>query len=328
MIVAKTPLRMSFFGGGTDFPAYYEHTRLGCGTVLSTAVDMYTYIMVCRRFDNMIRVCYREQELVEHVDEVRHNIIREAMKITGVTEGVDIVYAADIPISTAGVGLASSSSMAVGVLNALSAFAGRRMTPAELARRACEIEIDRLGAPIGIQDQNAVAHGGFRRYKFHRDGTVSHDMIPCAAQALDSLHARLMLFYTGTKRLASEILTEQKANISDKMAVLDEMAGMADEAYSQICAGDTGRWGRMLDRAWRLKRGLAGRISTPQIDDMYAAAREAGAEGGKVLGAGGGGFLLLCVPQERQDCVRAALGDYREVPFRFESAGSRIVFAE
>lgn len=328
MIVVKTPLRASFFGGGTDFEAYYRKSRLGYGTVLSTALKMFTYIMVCKRFDGMIRVCYREQELVRTVDEVRHNIIREAMKLTGVTEGVDIVYSADIPISTAGVGLASSSSMAVGVLNALSAYTGRRMAPDELAAGACDIEITRLGNPIGIQDQYAVAYGGFRQYTFHKNGDVTHDVVTCGSADLDALQAGLLLFYTGLTRLSSEILAEQQANIADRMSILDEMAQMADEAFRLLCRGDTSQWGRMLDRAWELKRQLAGAISNPQVDAMYAAARSAGAEGGKLLGAGGGGFLLLVVPPERRERVRAALRDFREVPVRFEPDGSRVVFAE
>ena len=328
MIVAKTPLRMSFFGGGTDFPAYYEQGPLGYGTVLSTAINMYTYIMVCQRFDNKIRVCYREQELVDSVDDVKHNIIREAMKITGVTGGIDIVYSADIPISTAGVGLASSSSMAVGVLNALGAFQGEHLTPARLAELACDIEINRLKNPIGIQDQYAVAHGGFRQYKFHRNGVVTYDMVTCAKTALEELRAQLMLFYTGTKRLASEILSEQKDNISARMAVLDEMAAMTDAAYVELCNGNSDNWGKLLDQAWQLKRRLASKVSNPQLDAMYDAAQKAGAIGGKVLGAGGGGFLVLYVPEERQAAVRSTLNEYREIDFAFEAAGSRIVFSE
>jgi len=328
VIVAKTPLRASFFGGGTDFKDYFEHGRLGYGTVLSAAINMYTYIMVCKRFDGQIRVCYREQELVKSVDDIRHNIIREAMKIVGLTGGIDIVYSADIPISTAGIGLASSSSMAVGVLNALSAFKGERLAPSRLAELACEIEIERLKNPIGIQDQYAVAHGGFRQYKFHRNGQVTFDLVTCGRAALERLRANLLLFYTGNKRLASEILAEQKGNIADRMAILDEMAAMTDAAYAGLCGGHSDDWGGLLDQAWKLKRQLASKISNPELDAMYQAAKSAGAGGGKVLGAGGGGFLMLYVPLEKQAQVRQALSEYREIDFGFEAAGSRIVFSE
>ena len=328
MIVAKTPLRMSFFGGGTDFPAYYEQGALGYGTVLSTAINMYTYIMVCHRFDNKIRVCYRDQELVDSVDEVKHDIIREAMKITGIVGSIDVVYSADIPISTAGVGLASSSSMAVGVLNAFSAFQGSYITPSRLAELACDIEINRLINPIGIQDQYAVAHGGFRQYKFHRNGSVTFDMVACSQATLEQLRSRLMLFYTGTKRRASEILSEQKSNISDRRAILDEMAEMTTAAYTELSNGNCDSWGRLLDHAWQLKRRLASKISNPDLDAMYAAAQQSGAIGGKILGAGGGGFLLLYVPEARQATVRSALHEYREIDFAFAPVGSRIVFSE
>ena len=170
MIISKTPLRMSFFGGGTDFADYYENSRYGYGAVISTALDMYVYIMVCKRFDDKIRVCYTVNEFVDSVDEIKHNIIREALKMLGIEKGVDIVYSADIPLSSAGIGLASSSALAVGVLNALHAYKGEHVSPEVLAREACEIEIERLKNPIGVQDQYAVAYGGFRKYKFHKNG--------------------------------------------------------------------------------------------------------------------------------------------------------------
>ena len=206
MIISKTPLRASFFGGGTDFSTYYENSKLGYGTVVSTALDMYVYITVNKKFDDSIRIVYSDNELVSNVDEVKHNIIREALKIVGIERGIEIVYMADIPLSNAGIGLASSSALAVGVLNALHAYKGEFVSQGVLAREACEIEINRLGQRIGIQDQFAVAHGGFNQYKFFSNGSVSVSPIVCRKDIVENLKKNLMLFYTGNTRDSREIL--------------------------------------------------------------------------------------------------------------------------
>lgn len=328
MIVSKTPLRCSFFGGGTDFAGYYENSKYGYGTVLSTALNMYVYIMVCKRFDSKIRVCYRIQEMVDSVEEIKHNIVREAMKITGITGGIDIVYSADIPMSTSGVGLASSSAFAVGVLNALFAYQGKHVSANDLAKLACEIEIERLGNPIGIQDQYAVANGGFHQYKFWPTGEVTHTIIPGGSSYLRELRRNLMLYYTGQTRISSNILSEQERNIRDKTPVLDKMVQMTENACTELGKGAIGRIGEMLDEAWQLKKQMASKISNPEIDRMYALAKENGALGGKILGAGGGGFMLLYVQPECQAKVKKAMQEYRQVEFDFEPEGSRIVFAE
>lgn len=328
MVVSKTPLRASFFGGGTDFKDYFEKTSKGYGNVISTALNMYVYIMVTKRFDDQIRVCYRVQEMVDHVDKIQHNIIREAMKIAGIEKGIDIVYSADIPISTSGVGLASSSAMAVGVLNALFAYRGVQLSPRKLAEYACEIEIERLKNPIGIQDQYAVAFGGLKRYRFYPDGNVGVQAVVCDPQSLKLLKKRLMLFYTGITRLASDILSDQKQNIADRMQVLDQMTDMVDESISALQEGELDEWGYMLDRAWSLKKAMSDKINNTCIEEMYQKGKGAGALGGKILGAGGGGFLLLYVPEERQEKVREALKDYRQIDFDFEQEGSRIIFIE
>ncbi len=328
MVVSKTPLRASFFGGGTDFKDYYENTTLGYGSVISSAINMYVYIMITKRFDERIRVCYRVQEMVNSVDEIQHNIIREAMKIAGIEKGVDIVYSADIPISTSGVGLASSSAMAVGVVNALFAYKGVQLSPEQLAKYACDIEINRLGNPIGIQDQYAVACGGMKKYRFYSDGKVGISAVVCKPEILKILKKRLLLFYTGITRLASEVLSEQKQNISEKMQVLDEMTVMVDEAVYMLQNGELDTWGYMLDRAWELKKKMSGKINNVCISQMYQKGKAAGALGGKILGAGGGGFLLLYVPEEKQDRVGEALKEYRQVAFDFENEGSRIIFME
>lgn len=328
MIISKTPLRASFFGGGTDFKDYYENSSYGYGSVISTALNMYVYIMVCKRFDNKIRVCYTKNEFVDSVDQVKHNIIREALKIVGIENGIDIVYSADIPLSSAGVGLASSSALAVGVLNALYTYKGEHASPEKLARMACEIELNRLGNPIGIQDQYACAYGGFRVYKFWADGSVSATPVSAPKENVKTLQNNLVLYYTGMTRISSEILSEQKENISDKNIVLNQMLEMVDDAVQTVNDGNIEQWGKMLDEAWRMKKSLASKISNQDIDLMYEMARRAGAAGGKVLGAGGGGFLLLYVADENKENVRKALQNYKEVEFTFENEGSRIIFVE
>ena len=326
MVISKTPLRASFFGGGTDFHGYFEHSRFGYGTALSTALDMYVYITVLKKFDDQIRISYSQNEVVDRVEDVKHNIIREALKMTGIEKGVEIIYSADLPLATAGVGLASSSAIAVGTLNALLAFKGEYAPPERLARMACELEIERLGNPIGIQDQYAVAYGGFRRYKFYADGAVSAEPIMVPAPAMERLKTSLMLFYTGLTRDSSKIMREQTDTIEVKMALLDSMVEDAERVYRSLREGDPDSWGPALDAAWQKKRQYASGVSNPAIDGMYAAARAAGATGGKILGAGGGGFLLLYVPAERQEAVRQALSGYRQIDFRFEPAGSQIIF--
>lgn len=328
MIISKTPLRASFFGGGTDFKDYYENSSYGYGAVISTALNMYVYIMVCKRFDSKIRVCYTKNEFVDSVDQIQHNIIREALKIVGIENGIDIVYSADIPLSSAGVGLASSSALAVGVLNALYTYKGEHASPEKLARMACEIEINRLGNPIGIQDQYACAYGGFRIYKFWADGEVSATPVSVSREDMKALQNNLMLYYTGLTRISSEILAEQKENIADKNLILNQMLEMVDDSEQALKGGNIERWGEMLDVAWHRKKSLASKISNMDIDVMYEKAKNAGALGGKVLGAGGGGFLLLYVSDENKKGVRTALKDYKEVDFKFENEGSRIIFME
>lgn len=328
MIISKTPLRMSFFGGGTDFHTYYENSKFGYGSVISTALNMYVYITVNSRFDDKIRVVYYGNELVDSVDEVKHDIIRNALKIAGIERGIEIVYSADIPLSSAGVGLSSSSALAVGVMNALHAYKGERVSPEQLAREACHIEIDCIGQRIGIQDQFAVAYGGFRRYRFYADGNVSAEPLVCQREHLNALKQNLMLFYTGKGRDSRKILNEQSETISEKMVRLDNLVEAVDRNYQNLCDGKIDEWGVELDRAWTIKKTFAGGVSTPEIDKMYADAKAAGALGGKILGAGGGGFMLLYVPGGQQAMVREALKGYKEVSFDFEPAGSQIIFAE
>jgi D-glycero-alpha-D-manno-heptose-7-phosphate kinase len=250
------------------------------------------------------------------------------LKIVGIETGVEIVYSADLPLKTAGFGLASSSAIAVGVLNALYAFQGVYATPNVLAKRACEIEIERLNQRIGIQDQYAVAHGGFNVYHFNGNDTVDISPVVCGQEKKAALECNLMLFYTGVMRNSSEILKEQDENIGDKMEMLDGLVETVKQAHGCLVSGDINDWGRLLDEAWKTKKRFAAGVSTPLIDEMYNKAMAAGALGGKILGAGGGGFLMMYVPKGRHAAVREALKDYRELPMIFAGQGSRIIFAD
>lgn len=326
MIISRTPLRISLFGGGTDFSDYYRNSKYGYGTVISTAINMYSYMTVNKKFDDMIRVSYSKTEHVKSVDEIEHNIIREALRIVGIDKGIDIVYMADVPLGHAGIGLASSSALAVGALNALYVYKGHHASAERLAREACRIEIEALGNPIGKQDQYAVAYGGLRKYQFNADETVFDQPVICANETKQLLESKLLFFYTGITRESRTVLTEQKQNISCRMKYLDRLVELADEANKEIEANDISHIGDMLDEAWQLKKQMASNVSNALIDDMYGAARRAGALGGKILGAGGGGFLMLYVPEEKQENVRDVLKKFKEAKIRFEPQGSKIIY--
>ncbi len=323
MIISRTPMRVSFLGGGSDLAVYYSR---GFGQVVSTAIDRYIFITVNRKFDDLIRVSYSKTEMVDHVDKVEHNIIREAMKIVGVERGVEIVYMGDIPLGSAGIGLGSSSSLAVGVLNALYAYVGKHVSAERLAREACEIEINRLGHPMGKQDQYAAAYGGFNCFRFNKDESVFVDPIICKPATREALSSRLLMFYTGVERHSSTILTDQQSGIKDNANFLDQMVAASEVMREMLVENELRAVGKLLHQGWKAKRKLAPGISTPRIDELYELARNAGAVGGKILGAGGGGFLMLYVEQEDQARVRAALSDLKESPFRFEPQGSKIIY--
>lgn len=328
MIISKTPVRASLFGGGSDFKGYYENSELGYGSVLSIGLNMHVYITVNKKFDDAIRLVYSGNELVNSVDEIKHNIIREALKIVGIEKGIEIIYMADLPLSGAGVGLASSSALAVGLLNALHAYKGDFVTAKQLAKEACHIEIDCLGQQIGIQDQYAVAHGGFNKYRFFSDGSVSISPVVLSAESREKITQNLLLYFTGNTRDSRKILSEQTQNINDKRKMLDDLVRTVDKVYESICKGNVDIIGSELDRTWQIKKSLSSGISNPQIDSMYQTAISAGAAGGKILGAGGGGFMLLYVEKSKQSSVRKAMKQYREIPFGIDYQGSRIIFAD
>jgi D-glycero-alpha-D-manno-heptose-7-phosphate kinase len=320
MIVIRTPLRISFFGGGTDFPDYF---RAEGGSVLSSAIDKYVYVIVKERFDDKLRVSYTRTEDVDHVDQVGHELIREALKKTGVSKGIEIVTMGDIP---AGTGLGSSSAITVGALQALYAFQGITVPNERLAREACEIEIDRLKKPIGYQDQYIAALGGLRFFEFRKDGTVGSDCVELSQDILHQLSDRLLLFYTGTTRKAENILTEQKDKINNNLETLGKLKKMAEIARQALIQGEFQEFGSLLSESWLLKKSLASGISNNGLEDVYLSACKAGALGGKIAGAGGGGFLMLfCMPEKKQ-AVRAALAQLRELPFHLEPDGTKIIF--
>jgi D-glycero-alpha-D-manno-heptose-7-phosphate kinase len=321
MIVTQTPLRISFLGGGTDFRGFYEREE---GCVLSSAIDKYIFVIIKERFDDKIRVGYTRTEMVDHLDDVQHELAREALRKTGITKKIEISTMGDIP--SAGTGLGSSSTVTVGALNAMYLHLGEVRDAATLAREACEIEIETLGKPIGKQDQYIVAHGGLRFICFKPDGTVTVEKVILPDASRRRLSEHLMLFYTGVTRSASAVLEEQVDNINDRFQVLRRMKQLAVKARECLEQQAFDEFGELLHQGWEYKKQLASGISNGQIDTMYQAARRAGAIGGKISGAGGGGFLLLYCPVERQDDVRKALAPLRELPFGLERDGSKAIF--
>jgi D-glycero-alpha-D-manno-heptose-7-phosphate kinase len=321
MIITQTPLRIGLLGGGTDLPSYYrEHG----GRVLNCAIDKYVYVIVKQRFDNDIYVNYSKKEIVSRVDDLEHELVREAMQMTGVTNGVEITTLADIP-SAGGSGLGSSSAVTVGLLNALFAYQGRQVSAEELADGACRIEIEHCGKPIGKQDQYIAAFGGIRDLRFGPGEDVVPVKIELPAIERRALQEQIMLFYTGITRSATPILAEQNANVEATRTQLDLLRDLAGFAVERLRGGDVDAIGPAMRESWEAKRKLASGVSNGQIDLMVAKALDAGATGAKLTGAGGGGFLLVICPIERQRAVRESLVSMRELPIKLDHLGSRVV---
>ena len=320
MIITQTPLRIGLLGGGTDLPDYYREYG---GRVLNCAIDKYVYVIVKQRFDDDIYVNYSKKEIVSRVEDLEHELVREAMWMTGVTNGVEITTLADIPSS--GSGLGSSSAVTVGLLHALFAYRGRQVTAEELADRACTIEIDRCGKPIGKQDQYIAAYGGIRDIRFGPGDQVAAEELELPSAVRRDLQRHLMLFYTGVTRSANSILAEQTANIKATRDQLDLLRDLAGLAVDRLRSGDVDAVGEAMRKGWEAKRQLAAGISNAQVDSAVDRALEAGATGAKLTGAGGGGFLLVICPMERQRAVRSSLADMRELPVKLDPLGSRIV---
>lgn len=325
MIIAKTPLRISFAGGGTDLPAFYE--RHG-GAVLSTSIDKFVHVIVRRRFEGDLRIAYSKTEIVAGVDDVEHELVREALRATGLPRGLDILTLADVP--SQGTGLGSSSAVTVGLLLALYGYQGVYKSSFELAEEASQIEIVTLGKPIGRQDQYAVAVGGFNVIEFPKTGGARVEPVIMPPGTVARLHRTLMLFYTARQRAAADVLAGQQEAIEDGSAV-GNMLAMRDLVYElrdALGRGEAEAMGPILRRGWELKRTVVDGLSDSQINTWHERAMNAGATGGKLLGAGAGGFLLFVVPETRQAAVRAALSDLREVPFHFAARGAQVEFLD
>jgi D-glycero-alpha-D-manno-heptose-7-phosphate kinase len=320
MIITQTPLRIGLLGGGTDLPDYYrEHG----GRVLNAAIDKYIYVIVKQRFDDEIYVNYSKKEIVSRVEDLEHELVREAMLMTGVMSGVEITTLADIPGT--GSGLGSSSSVTVGLLNALFTYQGRQVSATELAERACEIEIGRCRKPIGKQDQYIAALGGIRDLRFGPGEQVVAAEVELHAAHWRALQHQIMLFYTGITRSANTILAEQNAKIKDTRPQLDLLRDLAGYAVERLGDGDVDAIGPFIRESWEAKRKLASGVSNDRIEAAIMRALDAGASGVKLTGAGGGGFLLVVCSMEHQRSVRQALSDMKELPVKLDRLGSRVV---
>ena len=321
MIITQTPLRVGLVGGGTDLPSYY---RQHGGRVLNAAIDKYVYVVVKQRFDDDIYINYSRKEIVTRVEDVEHELVREALHMAGVRGGVEITTLADIP--SAGSGLGSSSSVTVGLLHALFAYQGRQVSAEELADRACTIEIDRCGKPIGKQDQYAAAYGGICDLHFGPGDAVRAEQIHLPPEEHRRFQSQLMLFYTGITRTADTILGEQKANVPMRLTQLERLRDLAGEAVAGLRSGHPDHVGIALGQSWEAKRQLAEGVSNSTLDEAVDAAMRAGATGAKITGAGGGGFVLVLCPVEHQESVRTALAPMRDLPIAIDPYGSRVIF--
>ncbi len=326
MIISRTPLRISFAGGGSDLSAFY---RQETGAVLSTAINKYIYINVNKKFDDKIRASYSVTEIVDHVDQLHHELIREALKIVQPPCGIEITSISDIP--SKGTGLGSSSTYTVGLLNSLYAQIGQHVGAERLAKGACEIEIERCHKPIGKQDQYIAAYGGLQYIRFNSDESVFVDPVICAPKTKLQLQQSLLMLYTGMTRSADDILKEQSLNTENDFmnrSSLRLMAKLAEELRDALVANDLDGFGEILHQGWTEKKKLASGISNKKIDGWYDTARRHGAIGGKVLGAGGGGFLLLYAHPERFPDIMHALPELKPVSFKLEPQGSKIIYVE
>ena len=322
MIISQTPYRVSFAGGGTDLPAFYENEY---GAVLSVAIDKHMYVTVSPRFEPSTRVAYTKTEIVDSVGDLQHELVREALKMTGLGRHLEITTVGDVP---GGTGMGSSSTLTVGILEALYAYKGQIVSAKRVAEMACEIEINLLGKPIGKQDQYAAAYGGMNYIRFNPDGSVEVEPVPARPEVMQELSRRVLVLYTEQQRSADTILKKQSEGTKDKMTVLRSMRDLAHEMRTAISGNDDGldEFSRLLHEGWELKRSLGFGISGGQIDGWYEQARKLGAQGGKLLGAGGGGFLLLVAPPETHGLIRDALGHPRELTFGIDRRGGRVIF--
>lgn len=325
MIISRTPMRISFLGGGTDYPDYYNRAK---GAVVGTTIDKYSYIAVYYLsdfFDYKIKVTYSKIEIAHSLDEIEHPSVRECLRFMGIDSNIEIEYLADLPART---GLGTSSAFTVGLLNALYAFRGQMVTKERLAEEAIHVEQNLISERVGSQDQYHAAFGGLNTIRFNREGIKINPLI-IAPDVEKELEASIMMFYTGIRRHAHEILKEQMEKTKKKQndEYLEELYDLVEEGCNVLTNdGSIQKFGEVMHEGWELKKRLSDAVTNKQIDAAYEQARAAGAWGGKLAGAGGGGFLILVVPKEKQDNVRNALKPLKEVNFKFEKEGSTIIY--
>lgn len=313
---------MSFVGGGSDLSAFYREYG---GAVVSTSINKYIYVSVNKKFDDAIRVAYSENEDVPSVEQIKHPIVREALKHLQIYGGLEITTIADIP--SKGTGLGSSSTFTVGLLNALYAYKREHISKSRLALESCIVEIDFCGAPIGKQDQYSAAFGGLNLIEFHKNDLVSVHPIICLPETINKLQQNILVFYTGKTRSASEILAQQSSNLDNfKIKAIKRMVDLTYQFANDLRKNELDGLGYILDEGWALKKSLSDDITNFEIDNWYSLAKKSGAIGGKILGAGAGGFLLLYVEPHFHSRVRKSLSMLREIDMQFEQAGSRIVY--
>lgn len=326
MVITRTPFRISFLGGGTDYPAWYNQNSIRIGAVLSATINKFCYIS-CRHlppfFEHRSRIVWSKTELVQNIDEIQHPAVREILKFLNIQKGIEIHHQADLPARS---GMGSSSSFVVGLIHALHALDGRMITKRRLALDAIHVEQERLKENVGSQDQAAAAFGGFNKIEFGGPHRVTVNPIPLSSKKLDLFQNHLMLFFTGLTRNASEVAAEQIQNTTNKASELRIMKDMVEEAIDVLNEGSMDDFGRLLHEAWKIKKSLSSQITNPAINEIYDAGIQAGALGGKLLGAGGGGFILFFASPEKQPAVKERLGHLLHVPIKFENLGSQVVY--
>jgi len=324
MIIARTPVRISLGGGGTDLASYY--CKYG-GFLIAAAIDKYIFITVNRRFEDSIRVSYSKTEIVDKVEDIQHPIVREALKLLGYDGSLEITTIADVPANT---GLGTSSSFTVGLLNALHTYKRESITAKALAEEACRIEIDILGEPVGKQDQYMAAFGGITCLTFAKNGEVTVTPLNISPDIIEELERHIMLFYTGIRRNSADVLSEQNnaSQIDDKKVIenLHKIKEIGEEAKIALESGNVHRFGQLLDIHWQTKKNLSNKVSRPEIDRWYALARQNGALGGKIMGAGGGGFFMFYVEGNKNKLRQAMRREsLREMRFKFDLEGSKVL---
>lgn len=317
MIISKTPLRISFFGGNTDFKEYYFNYG---GLVVDVTIDKFIYCIVVKRFDDLIIVNYSEKETVKKVDDIKHDLVREALKLLGIEKGLEISFLSDIP--TKGSGLGSSSSVTVGVLNALHAYLGQNIDSEQLAKEAIEIELNILNKPMGVQDAHIAVLGGLRAIEFTSGDRVIGQTIDIEPSIKEDFNNSLMLFYTGITRKTDKVLSS--LNIENNLPRLHQNKALAYDSIKKLLSGDLRGFARLLNVSWEAKKELNSKTTNPEVDRIYNEVIKAGAIGAKIIGAGGGGFILVMFPANKRVQIKNKL-NCQELPFRFEDKGSRII---